>query len=117
MPVFASVMRSAVTIKRDETVAPSPKQEKKEEGKKEEQKVETPQADASRDSQSKRESVDAGSGGARMEDSTATSPEPPTDSSVPARNESDKTTVPEKEVDVIEDGFKVDADQTYRKRH
>jgi hypothetical protein len=107
MPVFASVMRSTVTIKKDEKDAPA----KEEKG--EDRVTDRPEPAVSEKGIAEEGESIAGPKEVEVIQPAESSPGEVDDMSAPPAEESEETVAPEKAVEI--DGFRVDADQTYRK--
>jgi hypothetical protein len=110
MPVFASVMRSTVTIKkdeRDEKDAPA----KEEKG--EDQVTDRPEPAVSEKGIADEGESIAGPKEVEVAQPAESSPGEVDDVSAPPADESEETVAHEKAVEI--EGFRVDADQTYRK--
>jgi hypothetical protein len=107
MPVFASVMRSAVTIKKDEKDAPA----KEEKG--EDRVTDRPEPAVSEKGIAEEGESIAGPKEVEVAQPAESSPGEVDDVIAPPAEESEETVAPEKAVEI--DGFRFDADQTYRK--
>lgn len=107
MPVFASVMRSAVTIKKDEKDAPA----KEEKG--EDRVTDRPEPAVSEKGIAEEGESTDGPKEVEVIEPAESSPDEVDDMSALPAEESEETVAPEKAVEI--DGFRVDADQTYRK--
>lgn len=110
MPVFASVMRSTVTIKKDER---DEKDASAQEEKGEERATGTPEPAVSEKSIADEGDSIAGPKEVEVAQPAESSPGEVDDMSAPPADESEETVAPVKVVEI--DGFRVDADQTYRK--
>jgi hypothetical protein len=107
MPVFASVMRSTVTIKKDEKDASA--QEEKGEAR----VTGRPEPAVSEKGVAEEGESIAGPKEVEAIQPAESSPDGQDDMSAPPAEESEETAAPEKAVEI--DGFRVDAGQTYRK--
>jgi hypothetical protein len=107
MPVFASVMRSAVTIKKDEKDASA------QEEKGDDRATGRPEPAVSEKSVAEEGESITGPKEVEVIQPAKLSPDGMDDMSAPPAEESEENVAPEKAVEI--DGFRVDADQTYRK--